>query len=64
MHHEKNRGNKEIALALLSRILAQSCIILCLNNYNNAGREKVGPPKGGVATLPTTPTGLDGGIGC
>ena len=26
MHHEKNRGNKEIPLAILSRILAQSCV--------------------------------------
>ena len=31
MHHAKNRGNKEISLALLSRILAQSCVTLCLN---------------------------------
>ena len=31
MHHAKNRGNKEIPLAILSRILAQSCITLCLN---------------------------------
>ena len=28
MHHRKNRGNKEIALAILPRILAQS---FCLN---------------------------------
>ena len=26
MHHAKNHGNKEIPLALLSRILAQSCV--------------------------------------
>ena len=26
MHHAKNRGNKEIPLAILSRILAQSCV--------------------------------------
>ena len=26
MHHAKNRGNKETPLAILSRILAQSCI--------------------------------------
>ena len=26
MHHVKNRGNKEIPLAILSRILAQSCV--------------------------------------
>ena len=26
MHHEKNRGNKVIPLAILSRILAQSCL--------------------------------------
>ena len=31
MHHAKNRGNKEIPLAILSRILAQSCVTLCLN---------------------------------
>ena len=31
MHHAKNRGNKEIRLAILSRILAQSCVTLCLN---------------------------------
>ena len=31
MHHVKNRGNKEIPLAILSRILAQSCVTLCLN---------------------------------
>ena len=31
MHHEKNRGNKEIPLAILSRILAQSCVTICLN---------------------------------
>ena len=31
MHHPKNRGNKEIPLAILSRILAQSCVTLCLN---------------------------------
>ena len=31
MHHEKNRGKKEIPLAILSRILAQSCVTLCLN---------------------------------
>ena len=33
--------------------------------YESLGSsEKVGPPKGGMATLPITPTGLDGGIGC
>ena len=37
MHHAKNRGNKEIPLAILSRILAQSCVTLCLNYV---GREK------------------------
>ena len=26
MHHAKNRRNKEIPLAILSRILAQSCV--------------------------------------
>ena len=26
MHHAKNRGNKDIPLAILSRILAQSCV--------------------------------------
>ena len=26
MHHAKNRGNKVIPLAILSRILAQSCV--------------------------------------
>ena len=26
MHHAKNRGNKEIPLAILSSILAQSCV--------------------------------------
>ena len=26
MHYVKNRGNKEIPLAILSRILAQSCV--------------------------------------
>ena len=31
MHHAKNHGNKEIPLAILSRILAQSCVTLCLN---------------------------------
>ena len=31
IHHAKNRGNKEIPLAILSRILAQSCVILCLD---------------------------------
>ena len=31
MHHAKNRGNKEIPLAILARILAQSCVTLCLN---------------------------------
>ena len=31
MHHAKNRGNKEIPLAIPSRILAQSCVTLCLN---------------------------------
>ena len=31
MHQAKNRGNKEISLAILSRILAQSCVTLCLN---------------------------------
>ena len=31
MHHAKNRGNKEIRLAILSRILAQSCVTLRLN---------------------------------
>ena len=31
MHHAKNRGNKEVLLAILSRILAQSCVALCLN---------------------------------
>ena len=31
MHHAKNRGNKEIPLAILSRILAQSCVTRCLN---------------------------------
>ena len=31
MHHAKNCGNKESPLAILSRILAQSCVTLCLN---------------------------------
>ena len=31
MHHAKNCENKEIPLAILSRILAQSCVTLCLN---------------------------------
>ena len=31
MHLAKNRGNKEIPLAVLSRILAQSYVTLCLN---------------------------------
>ena len=31
MHHAKNHGNKDISLAILSRILAQSCVTLCLN---------------------------------
>ena len=31
MHHAKNRGNKEIPLAILSRILAQSYVTICLN---------------------------------
>ena len=31
MQLAKNHGNKEIPLAILSRILAQSCITLCLN---------------------------------
>ena len=31
MHHAKNRGNKEIPLVILSRLLAQSCVTLCLN---------------------------------
>ena len=30
MHRVKNRGDKEIPLAILSRILAQSCITLYL----------------------------------
>ena len=30
-HHAKNLGNKEIPLAILSRILAQSCLTLCLS---------------------------------
>ena len=37
MHHAKNRGNKEIPLAIPSRILAQSCVTLCLN-YMYVGR--------------------------
>ena len=28
MHHAKNHGNKEVPLAILSRILAQSCVSL------------------------------------
>ena len=36
MHHAKNRGNKEIPLAILSRILAQSCLTLCLNYVGRA----------------------------
>ena len=28
-----NCGNKEVPLEILSRILAQSCLTLCLNNY-------------------------------
>ena len=31
MHHANNCGNKEIPLEILSRILAQSCVTLCLN---------------------------------
>ena len=31
MHHAKNRGNKEIPLAILPRILPQSCVTICLN---------------------------------
>ena len=38
--------------------------IMCNPLPGYVGREKVGSPKGGVAMLPTTPTGLDGGIGC
>ena len=33
MHHAKNRGNKDIPLAIPSRILAQSCV------YNPLSRE-------------------------
>ena len=38
MHHAKNRGNKEIPLAIVSRILAQSCITLCLNYVGSVTR--------------------------
>ena len=31
MHHANNRGNKDVPLAILSRVLAQSCVTLCLN---------------------------------
>ena len=31
MHHAKNRGKKEIPVAIPSRILAQLCATLCLN---------------------------------
>ena len=37
MHHAKNRGNKEIPLAILSRILAQSCVTLGLNYVYREG---------------------------
>ena len=35
MHHAKNRGNKEIPLAILSRILAQSCVTLCVGRVTH-----------------------------
>ena len=41
MHHAKNRGNKEIPLAILSRILAQSCVTLCLNYVGRVTHEGV-----------------------
>ena len=31
MHYAKNHGNKEMPLAILSRLLAQSCVTVCLN---------------------------------
>ena len=38
MYYAKNHGNKEIPLAILSRILEQSCVTLCLNlNYVGRG---------------------------
>ena len=39
MHHAKNRGNKEIPLAILSRVLAQSCVTLCLNYAGRVTRD-------------------------
>ena len=41
MHHAKNRGNKEIPLAILSTILAQSCITLCLNHVGRVTHDCV-----------------------
>ena len=38
-HHAKNRGNKEIPLAILSRILAQSCVTLYLNYVGRVTRD-------------------------
>ena len=50
MHHAKNRGNKEIPLAILSRILAQSCVTLCLN-YVGERIMVSGPASGAVGRL-------------
>ena len=38
MHHAKNRGNKQIPLAILLTILAQSCVTLCLNHVGRVTR--------------------------
>ena len=47
-------------------ILAQSCVCLrkCREGEGIIGPPKGTSPEGGVATLPTTPTGLGKGSGC
>ena len=50
--------------SLHSKVIVQSRVTVKPLNLNDVGREKVGPPKGGVAMLPTTPTGLGNGSGC
>ena len=52
MQHAKNRGNKEIPLAILSRILAQSCVTLCLNYVGRVTHDCVDSIAKGISLFP------------
>ena len=58
---DESESSSHVILTSLSR--AAHARLNALYMCNKVGGEG-GAPEGGLATLPTTSTGLDGGIGC